>query len=274
MSENASNPIAASTPAQTPAQPSPEEALARKEKAFRAQQQKFQTEKQQFETQRKKYETDYVPKAQFKDRWLDMLQEQGLTQEQIAQHLISTPQDPQTKAIMAKIKALEDSQLNATKQAEERELLQFDEVKKQMGADIQQLIATNTSFETMKATPGAEQAVLELIIEDFEKTGILKDADLACAEYEEWLVEETYKLAQLPKVQAKLQPKPPEATTATVAVQNAEKPKWTSGAASKVTVTPQVKTLSNTQQTAVSGKSTEKQRIERALAAFKGQPIS
>lgn len=268
-----SAPAAASTPTAVPVtstQPTPEELLNRREKMIKQQTQKLQAEKQKFESERTKYETDYVPKSQLKDRWLDLLTEQGLTQEQIAQHLISTPNDPQTKAVMAKIKALEDADANRTKQAEADQLEQFEQVKTQMNSDVKALIANDTTFEMMKATTGADAAVIELIIEDFEKTGVLKDLSEACTEYENWLVEETYKAAQLPKVQARLKPKeetiqsPADAKSAS---------KWSSGT-QKVTVTPQVKTLSSSMPTTSSTKSTEKQRIERALAAFKGQPIT
>jgi len=205
--------VAAQIPAETapvveakPAAPAPEELLAKREKAIRQQAQKLQMEKQKWEAERKKYETDYVPKEKLKSDWLGVLEQQGLTHEQIAQHLLNTPNDPQTKAIMAKINALEESQANAMKQAEQQQLEQFEQVKKQMSTDVKQLIASDTTYEMMKATPGAEDAVLELIIEDFEKTGVLKDIDEVCAEYETYLVEEAYKLAQLPKVQAKFKP--------------------------------------------------------------------
>jgi hypothetical protein len=104
------------------------------------------------------------------------------------------------------------------------------------------------------------EAVVELIIENFNSTGVLMDVQEAAKQVEEHLVNEGLKFAQLGKVQSRL--KPPVA---------AEPPKQQAPAPKQQAVTVQPKTLSNSMPTAPSKKTAERERIARAIAAFKGE---
>jgi hypothetical protein len=260
---NGAAPVAPTAPeAQTvtPAAPkgmSAEQAFAAREKQLRGQMIKMQQEKQAWEAKQKQYETDYVPKSRLKENPWEVLSSEGIGEQDLIRAMQSTPQDPVSKALYEKVRAME-AKLAASEQSQSQaQEQQFEDTKKAMSIEIKQSIAANKDYEMLANYEGADEAVLELIVTDFEKTGVLKDVDEACAEIENHLLEQAYKMAMLSKVQARV--KPPQAETVAKPT-----PKQTQ-------VTTSLRTLTNSLPTQPSGKSSEKERIARAMAAFKGQ---
>jgi hypothetical protein len=266
MSDESQVPGATAAPADAPdslktepAKQNPEELLARREKQLRRMQQQINQEKQTMEAKLKGYETDYMPKSRLKEDPISALMEAGYSHEEIYQRLInSTPNtDPTIKAMENKIKALEERLLNGQKQAEESTAQQYQQALKQIDREIKLMVEGDVEFETIKASE-AHSAVTELIEQTYKDEGYLMDIKEAARQVENYLVEQGLKMAQLNKIKSKLQPATPEETV----VKQAAK-------AATTTVTP--KTLTNNMQQESQKRSSDKERMARALAAFKGQ---
>jgi predicted Zn-dependent protease len=143
---------------------------------------------------------------------------------------------------------------------QQAEQAQYEQAVNQIRADAKMLIAADERFETIKAK-SMEEAVVELIKETYEKTGSLMDLQTASQQVEDYLVEEGLSFAQLKKVQSKLAPKAPEAPA----------PKPAQQKQNPLSVKPA--TLTNSLTAKPSQRLSERERIERAKAAFHGQRI-
>ncbi len=231
--------------------------MAKKERQLRKMQQDLQKQKQELETRAKSYETDYIPRSKLKEDPWSVLQNEGMDYDQLTQQLLQQPQDPATKALMSKIKALEEKQLAVERQAQEATQAQYTQAIKQISNDVKMLIDADAEYESVKSLgQSGIDAVVELIEQTFQTDGYLMDHAEAAAKIENYLVEEGYKMAQLKKVQARLAPKAPE-----VPVPQAKQ-------ASKA---PTVTTLTHGMQTQTKPSTDAKARRERALAAFHGK---
>ena len=233
--------------------------FARKERQIRKMQQELQKQKQDLESRAKSYETDYIPRSRLKEDLLGTLEAEGYDYNAVTERMLQQPQDPATKALMSKIKQLEDKQSAAERAAQENTQAQYQQALKQISNDAKMLVDSDVNFETVKSL-GAEgiDAITELIEQTFQNEGILIDTVDAAKQIEDYLVEQGMKFAQFKKVQERLKPTaPPEA---------AEPP--------KVAYKPKTHTITTlTQQMqAQPAKSNDaKSRRERALAAFAGK---
>ena len=235
---------------------------ARKERALQRQRQELEAERQSWKQKQADYETGYVAKDRLKSDPIGALNEQGITLDQLTEMLLNQPNqnDPATRAMLAKIKQLEDKQSASERQAQELSTRQYEQAKKQISNEAKMLIDSDDEFESIKSQ-GMHDAVAELIFETFEQTGELMDVRAAALEVENHLIDEGYKLAQLPKVQSRL--KPPEPPVSASMPQTAAKPQ-------------QPQTSLRTLTSAVSAeasktRSSDKERMARAIAAFKGE---
>jgi hypothetical protein len=235
------------------------ESLLRKEKQIRKMQQQLAQERQAWEAKQNQYVTDYVPKSRLMDDPLAVLQEAGIDQAKLTEMMMSTTRDdPTIRALKAELRALKDSQIAAQKAAEEQSSQQYQQAIKQIGSEVKMLVDHDETFEMIKNSESYD-AVVELIEQTFNKDGYLMDVKEAAQQVETYLLDEAYKVAQFKKVQARLAPKPAE--------ENAEPGKPNPGAPSGMkTITHQ-----STQSPASPKKLTEKERIERAKAAFFGK---
>jgi hypothetical protein len=237
--------------------------LARKEKqirdaanAVKAREAAMQAREDAIKAKEAEMQAQYVPKDRIAKDPLKVLQEQGYTSDQITQMLLNAP-DPAQQAqqavieeLRAEIRALKDGQESAKKTFEETQTQQYTQAVNQIRNEIKQLVSTDESFETIRATRSQED-VVELITKTFEKEGVLLTVEEAAQAVEEYLEEEAVRLASLKKIQAKMRPKAATAPT------SQQKP------AEKQT---QPKTLTSNMGTARS--LTAK---ERAILAFKGE---
>lgn len=237
------------------------EVFAKKERMLRKMQADLQKQKQEFEAKAKAYETDYIPKGKLKDDPFSVLEEVGYSYEDLTQRLLQQPTDPATKALMNKIKALEDRHAAAERAAQENAIAQEQQVLKQISTDVKLLIDADPEFESVKSI-GQEgiDAVTELIKETFDKEGYIMDTAEAAKQIENYLVEQAVKMASLRKVQAKLAPKAPEATEGQKLV--SEQPKAAAQG---------LKTLSQNMQTQQAKPLSAADRKARAIAAFYGK---
>jgi len=153
---------------------------------------------------------------------------------------------------------LKDAQANQSKQAEESQKQQYDQAIKQMKTDIASIVDNNTNYETIKQT-GMQDAVLELITQTFDAEGYVMDIEDAAKEVENHLLEEAVKLASLGKVQNRL--KPPTVETPAPAPQPKSQPQ----------PKPAMQTLTHKVTQQPTSKQSDKERRERAIAAFYGK---
>lgn len=251
--------VDSSVPNQAPAADPRNEAFERREKAIRAEKVAMQTERQKWEAKIKEYETGYVPKSKLTQDPLAVLEENGWTIDQLTESILSRPNqnDPATKAMLAKIKQLEEKQAAIERQSTENVQKQYDHAVKQINTEVKQLVDSDAAYETIKAMD-MQEAVTELIKDTYANDGYLMDITEAAKQVEEHLVEQGYKMSQLGKIKSRANP-------AAVTAETQQKQQAPSASQ------PGIKTLSNNIQTAPAKRSSEKERKERAMAAFLGK---
>lgn len=242
------------------AQPS-EDIFAKKEKYIRKLQEDLKKEREEFESKRKSYETDYIPKSRLKEDPLSVLMDEGISYDSLSEMMLQNPglNDPTTRTLLNKIKALEERYSNSEKSRQEEQQNQYKKAIEQIGQDVKHLVDKDPEFESIKESQ-AYDAVVELIEQTFNTEGRLMSVAEAAKEVENHLVEQAFKMSQWKKVQARMQPK-------VEAPQEVQKPQT-------MEPKPAIRTLSNDLTQQSSGRMTEKQRIARAMAAFNGQKIS
>lgn len=246
-----------------PAAPTPQtvdpklELFARKEKALRAQQRQLQAEKQAWEAERTKYQTEYMPKSRLIEDPLAVLTEAGVGIDKLSEILLNTPasaNDPTIKALKAEIAAIKQQQTSAQEEAKASAEQQYHNAIKQITTEVKLMVDSNPELETIK-NMGMQAAVVELMEQTFNKEGYLMDIADAAKQVEEFLLEDALRIAKLSKVQAKLAPTAQESQPTKQAV----------------TQQQQIKTLTNSVSQQVPKRTSEKERRERAIAAFYNQ---
>lgn len=246
--------------------------LARQEKALRAQAQAIKAKETALAAREAELAaktapqapdmTNYIDKNRFKTDPLSVLEETGLSYDELTQQLINRqPTDPRVTSTIqrleAKIASLEEQNKTAQKSQVESQQQAYNAAVKQIKMDAISLVKSDPSFETIKAT-GSIDDVVELITETYNKDGILLTVEDAAQQVEDYLVEEYTKLAKIDKIQKRLQAANSNKQPATT-VKQTQPP--------KTQTQPQtMKTLTN--NTSSSRKLTAK---ERAILAFKGE---
>jgi hypothetical protein len=239
--------------------------LARKEKALRqreaqlkAREAALNAPKEQPQPQQPQFdESKYVPKERLTQDPFSVLNELGLTYDQLTELALNAPK-PEQLALMNEIKALKD-ELKAIKGETESTKKSFEETQKtqreqalnQFKYETKALVNNDPAFEMIKATNSVDD-VVELIQKTFDEDGVLLTVEEAAQKVEDYLVEEAEKLARLSKIQQRLTPKAPQAPVS-------EKPK---------TVEPEQKLKTLTNSVSSSRPLTAK---ERAILAFQGK---
>lgn len=229
--------------------------LARKEKALRAEQERNKAEKASLDAQRSEYQTNYVPKNQLKDLLLKDPTQFGITAEDLLNAGLNgpTPQNQENAALHKRIEALENQLKQTTEETKTHQNQAYEGAVNQIRSEAKLMIDSDPRFETVKERK-MEEAIVELITQTWNEQNKMLSVEDAATEIENYLIEEGVKFANLPKVKQKLSP-PVEIP--------AEKP----AAPQK----PQMKTLTHSVSTSGNQTLTDKQRRERAVAAFRGQ---
>lgn len=181
---------------------------------------------------------------------LRVLQEEGVTYDQLTESLLSQNQaNPGVDELRAELKALkegiEKSQADRDAQAERQ-------VLGQLRRDVENLIQQGDDFEMVREAGYAPQ-VVDLIHRVFKQSGEVLDTAQAAAMVEEELLNESLRFANLKKVQSRL---------ATAAPSQQQQP----AQQARLTQAKPMKTL-----TARDGASKPLSARERAIAAFYGK---
>lgn len=145
--------------------------------------------------------------SRIKAQPLSVLQELGVTYDQLTQEILSAQDgtNPKIHELEAKVKALEegvDKKLSERDQSAERAVLT------EMASNINRLCATGDDFEMIRETKQQEE-VLGRIYDQWLKTGQVIDELEMMKTIESELVEEAAKYAKYKKVQGKLTPPAP-----------------------------------------------------------------
>lgn len=261
-------------PAVTPAPVEPQISsqfaqLARQTKAFRAQQAAAKAEQTAFKAEQAAFKAEqervkaemhsqYVPKERITKETLKVLQEQGLTAEQITNMVLNQPDPAETQRqsvieeLRAEIQSLKDGQESTKKSFEDQQRQSYTQAVNMIRNEVSQLVDADANFETIKATNSVED-VVELITKTFETEQRMLTVQEAADAVEEYLVEEALKIAKLNKIQQRLKPTTAPAKAA---------------AASPLAGAPKTATKTLTSSMNNSRPLTAK---ERAILAFKGE---
>lgn len=242
-------------------------ALARHQKKLRQQELEIKAREDALKARETEYETQYVPKKRLLENPLEVLSEQGVDYDQLVNAALTQPgpQDKLIREMQAEIKALKDTNTQSQTQAQEEQKRQYDQALGQVRTEVKNLVANDPgdSFESIKQM-GAEEAVVELIRETFEKEGTLMTVNEAAGKVEDYLLEQALKMASMGKVQKKLAPPAPENQSAAARTH-------TSTVEATNTPPPTMKTITNDATSSPSRTLTNKERRDRAIAAFQGR---
>lgn len=239
--------------------------LARKEKALLAQKRALEQSRKSWEQEKAQLTAEAERAKQIRQRLktdpYQVMLEEGLTADQAAALLLNqpNPQEQHTQLLKAELEALK-AEIQSLKGGQQDAAVQNREAaKKQIFHDVSSFVEGSDQFEAIKTYGDvAKEAVVELIEKTFDAEGYVMDTEAAIKEVEEHLVEEAFKASQLKKVQSRLQP--PKAETQPEAQKQQTE-----------TQKPQISTLSNRIAPSSAKPLSERERRERAIAAFKGQ---
>lgn len=278
VAETRQNNVAEATTPETPATApeatplSPQLAqLARKERQIRAEAQKLKAEREAFKAEQaalrpKTPEFDqnqYIPKERLTKDALSVLNELGVTYDQITQQAMSAPSSEQIalnqtiNELRAELKSVKDAQEGTKKSWEESQQASYKQALNQIRNETKNLVNSDPeAFEVLRSS-GAVDDVVELIEKTFHADGILMTVEDAAQAVEDYLVDEASKYAKLKKVQQKL--KPAAGTPAT-------NPQSQSASNKQGQKQQPAKTLTN-----AVGTQRQLSSRERAILAFKGE---
>lgn len=194
-------------------------ALSRKEKAVRQRELQLQQQMQLMEQRLKQMEEQSKQVENFKqlpDRLkkepFKVLEEQGLTFEQLAEMIANDGKPTQDmvlneyeKKVMAKMEELERKL--AEKEAKEQQD-KYDQAISQFQAQLTDFITKTEDYDLIRAND-ATDLVFQVIEEHHNETGEILSNKEACDAVEEYLLEEAKKLVDRDKVKKLLQPQSP-----------------------------------------------------------------
>lgn len=254
-----------------PAQPSTAsqeyQLLARKERQLRQQSQQIQqqnkakeqqwaTEKANLEARLAELEKNTISRQRLKEQPFDVLNDEGITYDEITQQAMDNQQknpryESYIRKLEAKIQKLEQDGQRRDTEAQESSTRQYKAAITQITTDAKQLIDTDPNFEMIKATNSVKD-VVELIEVTYKQDGRVMTVEEAALEVEQYLLDESIKLANTKKVKERIAVKPATTQPSLETQQNKQ--------------TQPVKTLTNAAST--TRKLSSK---ERAVLAFRGE---
>jgi len=193
--------------------------LARKEKALqqkaRQQENALKTREQSLldrenalNAREKQYSTDYIPKSRLQSDALGVLEEAGVTYDQVTQAQIDRTSVPPAllahiKQLEARIATQEKTLEQAKAQGQEQQGEAYKAAITQITRDVRALVQEDPTFETIKAT-GSIKDVVELIEATYKEDGYVMSVEDAAKEVEDHLVSEIDKLTRIEKIRKRI----------------------------------------------------------------------
>lgn len=233
-------------------------ALAKKERVLRQQMRTLEAERQAFKAKETEVQSYVGLRDKFAQNPLAALSELGITYDQLTEAALNqpAPEDPKLLKLQQEIQAVKGENAKILDQFQQAQKNQYDQAVKQISNDVNILVDTDAQYETIKEQ-GLQDAVVHFIEDTFQKKGIVLSAEEACAKIEDRLVSNGLQMADLKKVQAKLQERAAQAQAEVKQVRPGQNP---------IQKQP-VPTLTN--QTAQVTRPLT--RVERAKLAFEGK---
>lgn len=264
----------------TPEAPKPQEdpalsrqfaQLARQERTLRAKEQQKQQEWKAKDAELTAREaaiqpskpdlTNYISVDQLKRDAYGTLVKHGISYDEVSQQALThQPVNPQVQAhieaLEAKLAKLESLTETSQKTYQEQQQAQYQAAVHQIETDVVQLVKADPStYEVIAKTgKGAIKEVVKLVVDTFNKDGILMSVEEAAQEVEDFMTERSFKtLSQIDKIKKRMAEA--SATTKQSDVKQQTQPKQT-----------QMKTLTN-----AVGSTRQLTVRERAIAAMEGR---
>lgn len=253
MSEAPIEPITTPAPEPKEEQLSPKfAALARQQKMIRKQQMEVKAREDAFKAKETDYETNYIPKSKLKENPYETLMNEGVEFESLLAQASQDPSSAALKRLQARMDAIEAQKVKEQETAQETSKKQYDQAIASLTNEAKMLVSSDESFEALKGEgEDGVAAIVKLIETTFREEQRVMTVQDAATEIEEALLSHAVRMASLNKVKQRLAPK--EETPVAPAAK-----------------TP-AKTLTNANTTAPTKTLTDKERRERAIAAFRGQ---
>lgn len=270
--EAAAEPEAPKAPEKAPEEPlsSQYAQLAKRERLLRAQAQELRTKtdalaaaEAAIKAREAAMEGNYISKDRFVKEPLKVMEETGMSYEQLVEQVMNQPGTPEARQqaqviakLEAKIAALEEGHQKVQKGIEDSQTQAYQSAVSQIRNDAKQLVYSSDDFEAVKATNSVED-VVELITKTFELEGKLLTVNEAAQMVEDHIAEEAYKLSQLKKIQKRLSENKAPAAPAQTSPSKQAAPQGEA---------KQMKTLTNNVSS-----SRQLSARERAILAMKGE---
>ncbi len=195
--------------------------LARKEKqlrvkaqqqelAFKQREDSLRQREQEIAQKDARYQSDYIDKKRFQEDPITVMQEAGMSYDDITNRLISQQNiDPNVRSLVNElkneIKALRGAQEDSKKSFTDQQAQSYQQAIKQIENEAKSLVSSDPAFETIKET-GSVSEVVALIKKTFDEDGILLSVEEAAQAVEDELVEEAMKISRIKKIQQRLNP--------------------------------------------------------------------
>lgn len=143
--------------------------------------------------------------SQLKVKPLGLMQEHGVTYDQLTQELLGNQINPEVEALKAEIKALKegvDEKFSASETKHNEQNVHY------VANKLDALLDQNDEFELLKEADGKVE-IVSRIIDHYEKTGVERNVADVAKEYQEELYAELARYAKLKQVQGRLMPTEP-----------------------------------------------------------------
>lgn len=181
-------------------------AIARMEQKVRRQEQALKADKAKLDAERAEVAQLKELKTKLAAKDYSALEAEGLTYEEYTNYKLnqgteSTPEAQAIRELQDEIKSLKTSQEESTSK-------QYDATVGQYRNDIKALVAKDSNYSSVKEL-GAEEHVLQHILDTFEQDGEVLSIEQAAQEVEDKLVEDAERMANLSKLKAKQTPPEP-----------------------------------------------------------------
>lgn len=149
--------------------------------------------------------SDRIDIARLKNEPLRVLQEAGVTYDQLTEHLLANQEDAKVRALEAKLEALEQG---VEKKFIDRETQAEKQVLAEMRREVEDILAKDETFELVKAHRKAPD-VMKLIERTYHETGEVLTEMQALKLVEDHLFEEQKRLTGLSKIKSLFAPETP-----------------------------------------------------------------
>jgi chromosome segregation ATPase len=179
-------------------------ALAKQRRELQLERQKLDAEKKALEDQKQGTSSLESYKARIKAEALKVLQEEGVTYDQLTEQILASNQEnAELSTLKQEIKALKEGLENQNKSITDREAQTEQQVLAQLNRDVSSLISQGDDFEMVREA-GYAPKVVDLIHKTFKTTGEYLDVSEAASLIEKELLEDSLRFAKLSKVQSAL----------------------------------------------------------------------